>query len=95
MANTWRHCVDLTGPGIEPQTSRTDSVRLATELAVEKKLTRLISIFIQRLFFCYDLINPTVFVLNNPTTNLFPQVARNCFICPFSYILRKFQLLYL
>ena len=27
-----RHCVDLTGPGIEPQTSRTDSVRLATEL---------------------------------------------------------------
>ena len=28
----WRHCVDLTGPGIEPQTSRTDSVRLATEL---------------------------------------------------------------
>ena len=25
-------CVDLTGPGIEPQTSRTDSVRLATEL---------------------------------------------------------------
>ena len=32
MANRWRHCVDLTGPGIEPQTSRTDSVRLATEL---------------------------------------------------------------
>ena len=28
----WRHCVDLTGPGIEPQTSRTDSVSLATEL---------------------------------------------------------------
>ena len=25
-------CVDLTGPGIEPQTYRTDSVRLATEL---------------------------------------------------------------
>ena len=32
MASRWRHCVDLTGPGIEPQTSRTDSVRLATEL---------------------------------------------------------------
>ena len=28
----WRHCVDLTGPGIEPQTSPTDSVSLATEL---------------------------------------------------------------
>ena len=33
MASRWRHCVDLTGPGIEPQTYRTDSVRLATELA--------------------------------------------------------------
>ena len=32
MASRWRHCVDLTGPGVEPQTSRTDSVRLATEL---------------------------------------------------------------
>ena len=31
VASRWRHCVDLTGPGIEPQTSRTDSVRLATE----------------------------------------------------------------
>ena len=26
------HCADLTGPGIEPQTSRTESVRLTTEL---------------------------------------------------------------
>ena len=34
VASRWRHCVDLTGPGIEPQTSRTDSVRLATELTV-------------------------------------------------------------
>ena len=32
VASRWRHCVDLTGPGIERQTSRTDSVRLATEL---------------------------------------------------------------
>ena len=32
VASRWRLCVDLTGPGIEPQTSRTDSVRLATEL---------------------------------------------------------------
>ena len=31
-ASRWRHCVDLTGSRIEPQTSRTDSVRLATEL---------------------------------------------------------------
>ena len=32
VASCWRHCVDLTGPGIEPQTSRTDSERFATEL---------------------------------------------------------------
>ena len=32
VASRWRHCVDLTGPGMEPQTSRTDSVRLTTEL---------------------------------------------------------------
>ena len=32
VASRWRHCADLTGPGIEPQTSRTESVRLATEL---------------------------------------------------------------
>ena len=32
MASRWRHCADLTGPRIEPQTSRTDGVRLTTEL---------------------------------------------------------------
>ena len=32
VASRWRHCADLTGPGIEPQTSRTDSVRFASEL---------------------------------------------------------------
>ena len=32
VASRWRHCVDLTGPGMEPQTSRTDSERFATEL---------------------------------------------------------------
>ena len=32
VASRWRHCVDFTGPGIKPQTYRTDSVRLATEL---------------------------------------------------------------
>ena len=32
VASRWRHCANLTGPGIEPQTSRTDSVRLTTEL---------------------------------------------------------------
>ena len=32
VASRWRHCVDLTGPGMEPQTYRTDSVRLATAL---------------------------------------------------------------
>ena len=29
VASRWRHSVDLTSPGIEPQTSCTDSVRLA------------------------------------------------------------------
>ena len=32
VASRWRHCADLTGPGIEPETSRTESVRFATEL---------------------------------------------------------------
>ena len=32
VASRWRHCVDLTGSEVEPLTSRTDSVRLATEL---------------------------------------------------------------
>ena len=32
VASRWRHCADLTCPGIETQTSRTDSERLATEL---------------------------------------------------------------
>ena len=32
VASRWRDYVDLTGPGIEPQTFRTDSMRLATKL---------------------------------------------------------------
>ena len=32
VASRWRHCADLTGMGIEPQTYRTESVRLTTEL---------------------------------------------------------------
>ena len=32
VAGRWRHCADLIGPGIESQTYRSDSVRLATEL---------------------------------------------------------------
>ena len=32
MASRWRHCADFIGPGIEPLTSRTDGVRLTTEL---------------------------------------------------------------
>ena len=31
VASRRQHCADLTGLGIEPQASRTDSVRLATE----------------------------------------------------------------
>ena len=37
VASRWRYCVDLTGSGIEPQTSRTDSVRLATELTAGRE----------------------------------------------------------
>ena len=43
VASRWRHCADLTGPGIEPQTSRTDSVRLATELTAGNLLNMFIS----------------------------------------------------
>ena len=32
MASRWRHCDDLADPAIEPLTSRTDRVGLATEL---------------------------------------------------------------
>ena len=32
VASRWRHCGDLTDPGMEPQTARIDSVRLVTEL---------------------------------------------------------------
>ena len=35
VASCWRHCVDLTGQGIEPQTSCTDSERFATELTAD------------------------------------------------------------
>ena len=51
MASRWRHCVDLTGPGIEPQIFRTDSVRFATELTAGPKIMTSInqSIFWTRL----------------------------------------------
>ena len=32
VASRWQHCADLTGPGIEAQISRTESVRVTTEL---------------------------------------------------------------
>ena len=32
VASRWRRCADLTSPRIKPQTYRTDSVRLTTEL---------------------------------------------------------------
>ena len=32
VASRWRHCDDLAAPAIEPHTSRTDRVGLATEL---------------------------------------------------------------
>ena len=37
VASRWRHYADLTRPGIEPQTSRTDNARLATELTAGPK----------------------------------------------------------
>ena len=40
VASRWRHCVDLTVLGIEPQTSRTDSVRLATELTASLSIMK-------------------------------------------------------
>ena len=43
VASRWRHCVDLTGLGIEPQTYRTDSVRLATELTAGLMIERIFS----------------------------------------------------
>ena len=45
---TWRHCVDLTSPGIKPQTSRTDSVRLATELTAGLSLYSTLDIRLKR-----------------------------------------------
>ena len=45
----WRHCADLTGPVSEPQISRTDSVRLATELTAGQKLLITFSIFVFKL----------------------------------------------
>ena len=32
VVSRWRHCVKLTGPGVEPQTYRIDGVRFASEL---------------------------------------------------------------
>ena len=43
MASRWRHCDDLIGPGIEAQTSRTDSVGLATELTSRCNATQVCS----------------------------------------------------
>ena len=50
VASRWRHCVDLTGPGIEPQTSRTDSVRFATEptAGYSKKTIACLSFIMQK-----------------------------------------------
>ena len=44
VACHWRHCADLTCPGIAP--SRTDSVRLATELTARSWIYGLIQQFV-------------------------------------------------
>ena len=43
VASRWRHCDNLTDPGIEAQTSRTDSVRLSTELTSRCNVAQLCS----------------------------------------------------
>ena len=37
VASRWRHCINLNSPGIEPKTSSTDSVCLATQLTGRTK----------------------------------------------------------
>ena len=46
VASRWRHCADLTGPGIEPQTSRTESVRLATELTAGQNASKSVKLML-------------------------------------------------
>ena len=43
VASRWRHCADLTGPGIEPKTSRTESERFATELTACHRVNKMYS----------------------------------------------------
>ena len=58
VASRWRHCDDLTGPRIEPQTSRADSVRLATELTAGFMLyNTLVKLIVQLIVSMYQLRN--------------------------------------
>ena len=57
VANRWRYCADWTGPGIEPQTSRTDSVRFATELTAGFALC----LYVCKLFYSYYVLMLCVF----------------------------------
>ena len=57
VAGRWPHCVDLTGPGIEPQTSLTDSVRFATELTAVFALC----LYVCKLFYSYNVLLLCVF----------------------------------
>ena len=43
VASRWRHCDDLADPAIEPHTSRTDRVGLATELIGRHNATQVCS----------------------------------------------------
>ena len=38
VASRWRHCADLTGPGIEPQISRTNSNALLRQISGADKV---------------------------------------------------------
>ena len=59
VASRWRHCVDLTSPGIEPQTFRTASVHLATELTAG--FSEIITIINQFLLCCKKFCTFTLF----------------------------------
>ena len=59
VASRWRHCDDLADPAIEPQTSRTDRVGLATELIGRHNAIQV----------CSKIISLAITVLNNLCKN--------------------------
>ena len=89
MASRWRHCVDLTGPGIEPHISRTNTVRLATVLTAGFQLNCSITFQIllpQQLvvneWLCAGLISPpTFFFLQEGQNSMNRQCILHELVC--------------